>query len=234
MDEDVNIANLLGPADWCVFGLVLAITLAAVLWGQRLKSSEAPAGDDAGLIDLLVMGRKLTLPLFIATLVATWYGGLFGVTGIVFEHGIFGLFTQGVFWYAAYLIFAIFLAHRVYEYRALTLPDLVNRMFGPRSAKVAALFTFFNVLPIVYVISLGALLEALFGVPRLTAMIVGTAGVLLYSAWGGLRAVVFSDLIQFWVMCLGVLLVAVLAVTEYGGLSFLQEHLPRTPPPPGA
>ena len=45
------------------------------------------------------MGRKLTLPLFIATLVATWYGGIFGVAQIAFENGIYNFVTQGFFWY---------------------------------------------------------------------------------------------------------------------------------------
>jgi SSS family solute:Na+ symporter len=133
-----------------------------------------------------------------------------------------------VFWYGAYLLFAIFLVHRVHEHQAVTLPDLVGKMFGPRSAKLSAVFTFFNVLPIVYVISLGALLEAIFGWPTIPSMALGTLAVLLYSTWGGLRAVVFSDLLQFWVMCSGVLLVAVFSVAEFGGLAFLQERLPAS------
>lgn len=228
MNERANLMDLLGPMDWFVFSMMMAITFAAVLWGHQRRGKEGVTQDGEDILDLLVMGRKLTLPLFVATLVATWYGGLFGVTGIVFEHGIFGLFTQGIFWYGAYILFALALVRKVHAYRAVTLPDLVARMFGPRSSKVAAVFTFFNVLPIVYVISLGALLEAVFDIPRFPAMAFGTLAVLLYSSWGGLRAVVFSDLIQFWVMCIGVLVVAVMSVVEFGGLDFLTERLPET------
>jgi len=46
--------------------------------------------------------------LFVGTLVATWYGGIFGVTFIAFEKGLYNFLTQGVFWYIAYLIFACF------------------------------------------------------------------------------------------------------------------------------
>ena len=76
---------------------------------------------------------------------------------------------EGIFWYGAYILFALALVRKVHAYQAVTLPDLVARMFGPRSSKVAAVFTFFNVLPIVYVISLGALLEAVFDIPRFPA-----------------------------------------------------------------
>ena len=37
------------------------------------------------------MGRKMTLPIFVATLVATWYGGIFGVTALTFEKGVAAL-----------------------------------------------------------------------------------------------------------------------------------------------
>ena len=47
------------------------------------------------------MGRQLTLPLFVVTMVATWYGGIFAVNEITFNYGIFNFVTQGVFWYVA-------------------------------------------------------------------------------------------------------------------------------------
>lgn len=45
----------------------------------------------------------------VATLTASWYGGIFGVNEITFNYGIYNFVTQGVFWYAAYIIFALFM-----------------------------------------------------------------------------------------------------------------------------
>ena len=45
--------------------------------------------------------------------------------------------------------------------------------------------------------------------------------------WGGLRAVVFSDLIQFLVMCISVFLVLYLSVSTFGGLEYLKDTLPQ-------
>lgn len=212
-------------ADWVVFGTVLLATACAAVYGHvRLKRTQKQG--QLSLLDYLLMGRQLTLPLFVATLVATWYGGIFGVNEITFNHGIFNFVTQGVFWYIAYLIFAFFITGKIARYNSMTLPDLTAQMFGPKSAKVSALFTFFYITPVAYVLSLGMFLHMVFGIGILPGMIYGTLFTCLYTAWGGFRSVVFSDLVQFFVMCSAVLIVVVFSVGHFGGLSFLKANLP--------
>src|SRR5690606_2010138 len=141
----------LATLDWIVFAVILLITVLAVVFGHRKKLNTDT--DESNLLEILLMGRKLTLPLFVATLVATWYGGIFGVTQFAFEKGIYNFLTQGVFWYITYLIFAFFLVDRIRQYEAVTLPELVGKMYGRRSAKLSAVFNFLNVLPLAYIIS---------------------------------------------------------------------------------
>ena len=213
----------LSAADWAVFFAILALTAGAAVYGNlRLKKG----GNKA--LDYLLMGRRLTLPLFVATLVATWYGGIFGVNEITFNYGIYNFVTQGAFWYIAYLIFAFFIADKIAKYQSLTLPDLAGNMFGPKASKVAAVFTFFYITPIAYALSLGMFLNMVFGISILNGMIYGTLFACLYSVWGGFKSVVFSDLVQFFVMCLSVLLVVMFSVHAFGGLSFLKANLPAS------
>ncbi|MDA3813992.1 MAG: sodium:solute symporter family protein [Candidatus Cloacimonetes bacterium] len=225
----VDYKTILSKLDWIVFFGVLLITLFSVLYGQHMKKTKDRSTEDKlGFLELLLMGRQLTLPLFVATLVATWYGGIFGVTKIAFEQGIFNFVTQGFFWYISYILFAFFIVQRVAKYKAITLPDLIEKMFGPKSGKLSAVFNFFNVLPIAYVISLGLLIQALFGISFLQGMIIGVTIVILYTLYGGFRAIVFSDLIQFFVMCLGVFLVLLFSYKLFGGISFLKANLPAS------
>ena len=212
--------------DIIVFFFILIVTFIFVLYGNRLKKNRSESSDKESLIELLLMGRRLTLPLFIGTLVATWYGGIFGVTQIAFEKGLYNFVTQGLFWYIAYLIFAFFIVDKVSSFKALTLPDLISKLFGPKGGKLSGLFNFFNVLPIAYVMSLGLFLQVLFGGELLLMMCLGVFIVLLYSLWGGMRAVVFSDFIQFFVMCTGVFLILIFSIFKFGGINFLQEKLP--------
>ena len=183
MSKNGDLFQFLSLFDWIIFCLVLMATFFAVVYGHKLKNQES--NEEAHILELLLMGRRLTLPLFISTLVATWYGGIFGVTQIAFEKGLYNFLTQGIFWYIAYLIFAFFIVDRVASYKAITLPDLVGKLFGPKSSRLSALFNFFNVLPIAYVISLGLFLKALFGGPMILMMGIGLLVVILYSLWGG-------------------------------------------------
>ncbi len=219
----INILDFINAADIAVFAAVLALTAGMVIYGQTLRKKNA-----GGLLDYMLMGRQLTLPLFVATLAASWYGGIFGVNEITFNYGIHNFVIQGAFWYVAYIIFALFLVNKVKQHQSMTLPDLAHKMFGPKSAKTSAVFTFFNILPISYVLSLGIFLNLVFGMPVVWGMITGTLFVALYSAWGGLRAVVFSDIVQFAVMCLAVFIVLIFSLANFGGLEFLKANLPAS------
>jgi solute:Na+ symporter, SSS family len=226
-ETTINYKTILTSLDWVIFSAILLLTLSSVVYGQYLKRRNVSKKNEPAFLDLILMGRQLTLPMFVATLVATWYGGIFGVTKIAFEQGIFNFVTQGIFWYISYILFAFFITHKIAKYKAITLPELVGQMFGPKSGKLSAVFNFFNVLPIAYVISLGILIQALFGIEIFPAMVIGVSVVIIYTLYGGFRAVVFSDIIQFFVMCLAVFLVLVFSVKLFGGIGFLRANLPK-------
>ncbi len=217
----VKVLDFFNFFDYAVFFAVLFLTVFFVLYGNfKRKNSEDK------FLDYMLMGRRLTLPFFVATLCASWYGGIFGVSEITFNYGIYNFITQGCFWYIAYIIFALFMVDKIKKYHSLTLPEMAGEMFGPKAHKTCAVFTFFNVLPIAYVLSLGVFLHLCFGISTFWGMIIGTSFVCLYASWGGLRAVVYSDAVQFSVMCLSVLLVLIFSVKTFGGLSFLKANLP--------
>jgi SSS family solute:Na+ symporter len=211
--------------DWIVFFAVLALTFASVIYGQKLKGGLSDE-EKSSTIELLLMGRRLTLPLFVATLVATWYGGIFGVTALTYEKGIYNFLTQGLFWYLSYFIFAFFLVKKIRRHEVLTLPELAGRLFGPRAEGITALMNFLNLLPIAYTISLGLFFKALFGGSLLINTSVGVALVTAWSLWGGFRAVVFSDVVQFFFMIFSVFIVVVFAWAQMGSPLWLMKELP--------
>ena len=212
--------------DVIVFILLIAATCVSIVYGHSKKHQ--PTTAQGHVVEHLLMGRTLTLPMFVATLVASWYGGIFGVTEIAFNSGIYNFLIQGIFWYITYIIFALFMVEKIAKYRSVTLPELVGQMFGPRAGKVAAVFNFFDVLPITYALSLGIFLQTLTGLSLAASIIIGTGLVSVYSILGGMRADVYSDLIQFAVMCAAVFLVMVFSFAKIGGIDYLQDHLPST------
>ena len=209
--------------DYGVLALVLAITYGAVIYGRSRKPSAQRT-----VVDILVDGRRLTLPFFVATLVATWYGGVLGVTAISYEYGIYNFVTQGVFWYASYLIFAFFLAPKLKKTASLTLPEVTEKFFGPKAEKVAAVFNIFNVIPTTYAISIGLIIHSLTHVPLVWSITLGVTLVLGYSFIGGFRSIILSDLVQFLVMVSAILCVLFFSIFTYGGWDFLTAELPET------
>ena len=105
---------------------------------------------------------------------------------------------------------------KIKSYNALTLPDLIGKLFGPKSKKLAALFNILNLVPIAYTISIGVLIQMLFGYELNTGIVIGVCFVLAYSFFGGMRSVVYSDIFQFFIMVSSVVLVFIISIYNYG------------------
>lgn len=216
-------ARQLSSLDWMVFIGLIACSLAVALWATwRARSRECSTGAE----DTVLMGRALRGPLFVATLVATWYGDIIGVTQVAFEHGIYHFLTQGLCWYLGYAAFAWLLAKKARKSRALSLPDLIHKRLGPRCASLASVLIVLKLLPVSYCIGIGFALKSLWpSLPLSHGMALGLVCVTAYSVFGGLRAVVWSDLIQCIAMYAAVLTVCFYSVASHGGLVFLKKQL---------
>ncbi len=178
--------------------------------------------------EYLLMDKKLTLPFFIATLTATWYGGIFGVTQIAFEQGIYNFFTQGLSWYISYIIFAIFFVKKIRQHKVLSIAELIGKKFGPNARKISAFLLFFHALPVSYALSLGIFLQMCFGISLFQGIIIGTLLVACYCCFGGFRAIVITDAWQFVLMFSSVIILLIFCFINFGGLGFLTHNLPTS------
>jgi SSS family solute:Na+ symporter len=176
--------------------------------------------------EYMLMGRQLTYPLFISTLVATWYGDILGVTQIAFQYGIYTFLTQGVFWYISYILFAILLARYIRRMKILSFPELFSKLVGPGPGKFSAILIFIKTLPVTYAIGIGIFLKTLFPISFPISVSIGLVFVFIYSLFGGFRAIVFSDFIQVICMYLGVVSVVIISFFKFGGVNYLVLHCP--------
>lgn len=180
----------------------------------------------SGAVDYIVAGRRLTLPAFTASLVTTWYGGILGVGEYTWSHGVSNWLVFGVPYYLYAGVFALFLAGRARRSQALTVPDLLERSYGRPVALTGAVVLFLMTAPAAYVLMLGVLLNFATGWPLWVGVVLGTALSVGYVFRGGLRAVVATDIVQFFLMFLGFLVLVPVCVKTYGGWDFLQGNLP--------
>ena len=207
------------PWDW---GLVVAyFGFLAAVWLRLL-------GRRTGAVDYLVAGRQVSLPAFVATLVTTWYGGILGVGEYSWRYGLANWIVFGVPYYIGALLFALVFARRSREAALYTVPDLLDRAYGRGPALMGALSIFIIAAPAAYVLMLGTLFAAMFGLPLVPCVLGAALLSIFYIDRGGLRTVVFTDQVQFVLMYAGFFLIVGVLVARHGGLGFLHAHLPAT------
>ncbi len=176
----------------------------------------------------LLAGRRLSLPSFVATLVSTWYGGILGVGEYSYKYGISNWLVFGVPYYAAALIFAIFIAKKARSMQLFTIPDQLERAYGKTVSIIGAFFVFVMTVPAAYILMLAVLIKFLFDIPLIFGLIIGTTISTVYVIIGGFRSVVRTDVVQFSLMFLAFLILLPAAFFHYGGFSFLKTNLPQT------
>jgi SSS family solute:Na+ symporter len=177
-------------------------------------------------VDFLLAGRSLTTPLFVMTLVSTWYGGILGVGEFSYLYGISNWVIQGLPYYLFAMVFAFLLARRVRETNLATIPDKLHVSYDRKTAILGSFLTFVLMTPAPYVLMLGVLLQMVTGWSIILCVIIGTVAATVYLWFGGFRADVQTDVFEFVLMFLGFAVIIPFAVLTYGGWGFLVSHLP--------
>jgi len=179
-----------------------------------------------GQLEYLLAGRRLTTAPFVATLVATWYGGVLGVGEYSYRFGISNWLVMGVPYYLAALLFAFWLARRARASAALSIPDQLAATYGPAARRLGAVLVLLVATPAAYVLMLGELLGIYLGIPLGWAVVAGTVFTVVYVAAGGFRAVVSTNVLQFVLMYLGFIVALPVALHAAGGFGGVWAALP--------
>jgi len=204
------------------FALVLLI---GILAGRRQRGGHHHPG--AGEItEFLLAGRSLTTPVFVMTLVSTWYGGILGVGEFSYRYGISNWVVQGAPYYVFAAVFALLLAKRVRATNFVTIPDKLQQSYGKKTALLGALLTFLLMTPAPYVLMIGVLLQMVSGWDLWICVLLGTAATTAYLAFGGFRSDVNTDVFEFFLMFLGFSVIIPFAVVKFGGFEFIRSHVP--------
>ena len=122
--------------------------------------------------------------------------------------------------------FALFWAKRLRASNQYTLPDQLEIFYGKPARKIGLFLNFMNVVPIVYVISLGVMLQVLFDIPLPLGIIAGGIFCVFYTILGGFLADIYTDFLQFIFMCIGVAVMVPFCVFKLGGWSYLTANTP--------
>ncbi len=176
----------------------VAVYLVLLLW-IGFKATRRQADED----EFLLGGRSLTIPAFVATLVATWYGGILGIGEFVYTSGLVAWLVMGVPYYLFALLFALFLAGKIRQADTVSIPDIMYRRYDRKTGLLSGIFIVFMTSPAPYILMLAVLLRYFFHLNLLTAIIISAFFSMVYVYWGGFRSVVQTDKLQFFFMFAG-------------------------------
>jgi SSS family solute:Na+ symporter len=199
----------LGGLDAAIVAAYLAGMLLVGAWVSRRVR---------GFRDFFVAGGRITTPVLICTLVSTYYGldVTFGASETAYLEGVSAFFVYSAPFYVSYVAMAVLVAPRIRRLGALSLPEAMGRHYGAPARVAAAAASFLYSAPILSVAGLGILAHVFLGWEPWVGTAVGAGLALAYTVMGGLWADAITDTVQFLLMCAGVAVAAVVALTSIG------------------
>ena len=180
--------------------------------------------------DFMVAGRSVPVYMLVGTLVCTWIGSgsLFGASGLAYRTGISELWFSSGAW--AGLIVAYFLAGRVRRIADYTVPDLLERRYGP-TARVLGTITI--ILAYVAIASYqfrgGGWILAIVtdgAISPVQGMLITAAAIVLFTAMAGMVSIVSVDIFNGVAILAGVLMALPYMVWKLGGIGGVLANLP--------
>lgn len=215
----------LSTIDYAIFALYVVIIISLGLWVSRTKK-----GEKKGTKDYFLAGKALPWWAIGSSLIAANISAeqFIGMSGSGFS---IGLAIASYEWMAALtlIVVAKYFLPIFIEKGIYTIPEFVENRFKSRNLKTIlavfwlALFIFVNLTSVLY---LGALaLETILGIPMGYAIIGLALFAVVYSLYGGLSAVAWTDVVQVFFLILGGLFTAILAVNYIGGADGLLAGL---------
>jgi solute:Na+ symporter, SSS family len=181
---------------------------------------------NSDLSEYLLAGRRLSLPMFVATFVSTWYGGVLGVGEMTYRYGISNWVMQGLPYYIFGLIFAFTLAKKIRKTSLSTIPDKIEYEYDKKTSLLSSIFTFILVTPAPYILMIAVFLQLLFGLNLLISLIISSIISISYLYFGGFKSDVYTDIFEFFIMFLGIGIIIPFSYSSYGDFGKLFSNLP--------
>lgn len=214
---------VLSPIDYVIIALYFIVIVAIGFIAARFAKTKE---------DYLVAGRRLSFPLFFGCMAALTLGGgsTIGSAQLGYEFGFGGIWLNlsiGLGLVAA----GFLVTSKLSKLRALSVNEVVESSYGPVARVFSSVLTLIYTLTlsVVQVISIGTIINGVVGLDATLSMLVGGGIVILYTFVGGMWSVTMTDIVQFVVKTVGILILApIFCISAAGGWDALVSKVPET------
>ena len=196
--------------------LYLALTITIGLVASRLVKNST---------DYLVAGRRLPLYMNVATVFATWFGAetVLSVSATFAKDGLHGIPGDPFGASVCLVLAALLFARLFYRMNLLTIGDFYKHRYGKPVEVLTSLSITISYLgwTSAQMTALGLVIYSLSGglLQLDQAIVLGAGVVVIYTIFGGMWSVAFTDLFQTVIIVIGLSLVALLVGDLAGGAS---------------
>ena len=214
--------GLISTVDWFVIGLYFLLVFGVALWAsQREKSTRETSRG------YFLAGRNVGWFVVGASLFASNIGSehLVGLAGTGAASGVavaqFEILASLVLLILGWVFVPFYLRSGVF-----TMPEFLERRYSSGARWYLAIISVvgYVLTKISVTIAAGGIVfEALMGINFWTGALVVVIATGIYTVFGGLRAVLYTDLLQMFVLVGGAMIVTVVGLSELGGWNGLYQ-----------
>jgi SSS family solute:Na+ symporter len=180
--------------------------------------------------DFLVAGRRLGTVMYSGTMSAVVLGGAstIGGVGLGYKFGISGawlVISIGL----GILALSVFFARRVVRLKVYTVSEMVDLRYGGSTSIVSGvvMLAYTLMLAVTSTLAYSTIFAVLFDLGKVASVLLGGSIVVLYSVLGGMWSITLTDIVQFTVKTIGVLLLLLpIALYSTGGFDSLATRVP--------
>jgi len=199
---------------------LVGILLLGVLCGKGIRN----------LREYSVVNRSFGYLVVFATLSASFIGGGFSIGNAekVFLFGIGNVIALWGFSLKEILV-AKFIAPRIDHFPGfVSVGDIMEPRYGKMGKVITGIFSVLLNAGIVgaQVGAIGKICVVFLNIPAVWGILIGCGIVITYSTVGGMKAVVFTDVVQFLLLIVGIPLVLFLGIRHVGGIGVIRDSVP--------
>lgn len=214
--------HFLGPVDWLFIGLYMVVIAAISIWSIK-KSKDSPS-------DYFLANRNLGWFVIGASILASNVGSehIVGLAGTAASTGV----VMGHYELHSWIILTLGWVFVPFYMRSMvyTMPEFLEKRFNAKARRLLSIIQLLSyvIAKAAVTIYAGALVfNSLLGVDFWTGAIILVVVTGVYTIFGGLHAVMYTEAIQAIVLLLGSAVLLFIGLDKVGGWGTLMESVPK-------
>lgn len=212
LNEGAHQLLSMSALDMVIIGLYFVVVLGIGFYLRKYANS----GEE-----FFMAGRKMTAWIAGLSFISANLSSLetMGWSAMAYQYGMLGAHAYLIGAIPAILFLAVVMMPFYYICKTHSVPGYLKLRFGEASRSLAGIsFSFMTVLVCgVNMFAMAKVMQMLLGWNFDVCIWVSSATVAVYVSLGGLRSAVFNEVLQFFLIWLGTLLIPILGIIEAGG-----------------